>query len=256
MDAAPNSDLIRKIRALLATAESLAESGHEEAAGAYVAKAHGLQQKHSIDAALLEEGGGHQAAVITRTWVMPGRYGRRKIDLAHVVARRTGCTGYFQRGADGGDDGAYRFVVFGFPQDVEWAETLTYSLCHQADAALGVASAGRASWEHGRSFATSFLAGFASAVAARLREAATRAEDEAAAEAAARTGRPTSVAVVLAGKAARVEAEMRASVPHLRTAHTGGGTSMSGYDRGRHAGRRASLARGSVGGDDRRRLGR
>ena len=255
MNAAPSSDLIRKIRALLATAESLAESGHEEAAGAYIAKAHGLQQKHSIDAALLEGGGMRRQAVISRTWVMPGRYGRRKIDLAHVVARRTGCTGYFQRGADGSGDGAYRFVVFGFPQDVEWAETLTYSLCHQADAALAAASDGRAAWEHGRSFATSFLAGFTSVVGSRLREAAARAEEEAA-EAAAQAGRATSVAVVLAGKTARVEAEMRASVPHLRTARSGGGTSMSGYDRGRHAGRRASLARGSVRGDGRRPLGR
>lgn len=245
-----SADVVRKIRGLLATAESLAESGHEEAAGAYVTKAHALQQKHSIGAALLAAAADRREAVITRTWVMPGRYGRRKVDLAHAVAGRTGCTGYFQPGS-AQPDGAYRFVVFGFPEDVEWAETLTFSLCHQADAALAAATAARpASWEHGRSFAASFLAGFTAVVAARLREAAENAEAEAEA------GTAASVAVVLAGKAARVEAEMRASVPRLRTARSTGGTSQSGYDRGRHAGRTATLTRGSVGSSRRRGLDR
>ena len=43
------ADYVRKIQGLLATAESLAEQGNDEAAGAYVAKAHALQQKYSID---------------------------------------------------------------------------------------------------------------------------------------------------------------------------------------------------------------
>lgn len=255
-----HDDLIRKIRGLLATAESLAASGHEEAAGAYIAKAHGLQQKHSIDGALVaaREGAPGRAGVVSRTWVMPGRYGRRKVDLAHVVARRTGCTGYFQsgsgseQGAEG--DGRYRYVVFGHAEDVEWAETLTYSLCHQADAALALAADRKDAWEHGRSFATSFLAGFTAAVGTRLRQA----KEEAQAAAEAGGGRPggPSVAVVLADKAGRVEEEMRAAAPHLRTVRSGGGTSVSGYDQGRHAGRRASLARGSVAGGGRPRLSR
>ena len=64
---------------------------------------------------------------------MPGAYGRRKVNLAHVVAVHTGCAGYFARA----EDGSYRFHVFGFTADVEWAETLFFSLCHQAEAALG-----------------------------------------------------------------------------------------------------------------------
>ncbi len=51
------ADYVRKIQGLLATAESLADQGNEEAAGAYVAKAHALQQKYSIDQAMLAEGG-------------------------------------------------------------------------------------------------------------------------------------------------------------------------------------------------------
>lgn len=246
-----SEDLIRKIRALLATAESLAEGGNEEAAGSYIAKAHALQQKHSIDLALLEREGARSDSVMTQTWVMPGRYGRRKVDLAHVVSRRTGCTGYFESGAVGAGDGAYRFVVFGFPADVEWAETLTFSLCHQAEAALAAAGRAKASWEHGRSFATSFLAGFTATVGARLREAAAEAEATARAES---PDAGSCVALVLAGKAGRVEAEMAARVRGLRTSHSSGGTSSSGYDQGRHAGRRANLARGSVRADTRPRI--
>ncbi len=130
------ADYVRKIQGLLATAESLADQGNDEAAGAYVAKAHALQQKYSIDQAMLGEVEGPRA-IIDRTWVMPGAYGRRKVNLAHVVAVHTGCAGYFSRAEDGG----YRFHVFGFTADVEWAETLFFSLCHQAEAALGFAGA-------------------------------------------------------------------------------------------------------------------
>src|SRR3954467_3541943 len=144
------ADYVRKIQGLLATAESLAEQGNDEAAGAYVAKAHALQQKCSIDEAMLAESGvgaGVRAqAIVDRTWVMPGAYGRRKVNLAHVVTLHTGCAGYFSRG-EGGD---YRFSVFGFTADVEWAETLFLSLCHQAEAALAFAEKGP--YEHGRSF--------------------------------------------------------------------------------------------------------
>ena len=245
-----SEDLIRKIRALLATAESLAEGGNEEAAGAYVAKAHALQQKHSIDLALHEqETGAKPGAVVTRTWPIPNPYGRRKVDLAHAVARRTGCTGYFETDAAAG---LYRFTVFGFPADVEWAETLTFSLCHQAEAALRAACPQKASWEHGRSFATSFLAGFTATIDQRLKAAA----EEAAAAAQQEPATGSSVALVLAGKAERVKAEMRARAPRLRTVHSDGGRSASGYDQGRHAGRAAHLSRGSVHHGARAGLGR
>lgn len=248
------ADLVRKIRALLATAESFSAAGNEEAAGAYIGKAHALQQKHSIGEAILAARGNGQRrpSVVSRTWVMPGAYGRRKVTLAHVVTRRTGCTGYFQSGTSN-DDGRYRFVIFGFPADVEWAETLTYSLCHQADTALTAASTRRAPWEHGRSFATSFLAGFTATVDARLGEASASAAEAEAGEAA-EAG--TSVALVLRDKAEMVDAELRARVGNLRTSRTGGGTSVSGYDQGRAAGRRASLTRGRVPGGSRRRLPR
>ena len=234
------ADYVRKIQGLLATAESLADQGNEEAAGAYVAKAHALQQKYSIDQAMLAEGEPPRA-IIDRTWVMPGAYGRRKVNLAHVVAVHTGCAGYFARAEGGG----YRFHVFGFTADVEWAETLFFSLCNQAEAALGFAA--RGPYEHGRSFTTAFLEGFTQEVARRLREAAREAKAAATREheaSRARNGR--SVALVLADKAKRVEAELAAKVGRLSTSRLSGSQSYSGYEQGRAAGRDASLARGSV----------
>ena len=234
------ADYVRKIQGLLATAESLADQGNEEAAGAYVAKAHALQQKYSIDQAMLAEGEAPRA-IIDRTWVMPGAYGRRKVNLAHVVAVHTGCAGYFARA----EDGSYRFNVFGFTADVEWAETLFFSLCHQAEAALRFAV--RGPYEHGRSFTTAFLEGFTQEVARRLRAAARGARAAAAREheaSRARNGR--SVALVLADKAKRVEEELKAKVGRLSTSRLSGSQSYSGFEQGRAAGRDASLTRGSV----------
>jgi Protein of unknown function (DUF2786) len=233
------ADYVRKIQGLLATAESLADQGNEEAAGAYVVKAHALQQKYSIDQAMLAEGEAPRA-IVDRAWVMPGAYGRRKVNLAHVVAVHTGCAGYFARA----EDGRYRFHVFGFAADVEWAETLFFSLCHQAEAALGFAVRGL---EHGRSFTTAFLEGFTQEVARRLREAAREAKAAAAREheaSPARNGR--SVALVLADKAKRVDEELKARVGRLSTSRLSGSQSHSGYRQGRAAGRDASLTRGSV----------
>jgi hypothetical protein len=229
------ADYVRKIQGLLATAESLADQGNEEAAGAYVAKAHALQQKYSIDQAMLGDAN-QPSAILDRTWVMPGAYGRRKVNLAHVVSLHTGCAGFFSRD----DSGAYKFTVFGFTADVEWAETLFYSLCHQAEAALGFAVRGPS--EHGRSFTTAFLEGFTAEVQRRLREAAKEAKAAATREHAG--GR--SVALVLADKANRVEQELKAKVGRLSTSRLYGAGSHSGYEQGRIAGRDASLTRGSV----------
>ena len=145
----------------------------------------------------------------------------------------------------GAADGDYRFHVFGFTADVEWAETLFFSLCHQAEAALGFAVKGP--YEHGRSFITAFLEGFTPEVGRRLREAAEEAKAAAAREHERTPGRAgRSVALVLADKAKRVEAELKAKVGRLSTSRLSGSLSYSGFEQGRVAGRDASLTRGSV----------
>jgi hypothetical protein len=185
--------------------------------------------------------GGQPRAILDRTWVMPGAYGRRKVNLAHVVAVHTGCAGYFSRR----EGGSYQFTVFGFSADVEWAEALFVSLCHQADAALRFAVKGP--YEHGRSFTTAFLEGFTQEVRRRLRDAAREAKAAAAREHGGGHGQGgRSVALVLADKAKRVEAEVAARVGRLSTSRLSGSQSYSGFEQGRVAGRDASLARGSV----------
>lgn len=272
-------DIIRRIAGLLANAESLAEMGNEEAADAYVQKAHQLQQKYSIDQAMLAAREGKPAAVVIQRKVpMPGVHGRRRIHLAHYVAEATDCTGYFSSNnwstkkvtasdgtvsevTDWNSPKFYAYTVFGFTQDVEWVEALCTSLNHQLDEALAVAMKDKPSWENGRSYAVAFVEGFATRIHERLLEAkrearkeAEQAEQKARAEAYAHdgeaafvTGTPTTTAIVLANKKQRVEEEFKAKVGTTRkssTSHVGG----SGYGAGKAAGGRANLARGSVGG--------
>src|SRR5258705_868832 len=97
-------DYVRKIQGLLATDESLAEQGNDEAAGAYVAKAHALQQKYSIDQAMLADGAADRGQVIVdRTWNIPGASCRRNVNPAHVVSLQTACARHFSRGASRGN---------------------------------------------------------------------------------------------------------------------------------------------------------
>lgn len=240
-------DMIRKVAGLLKTAESFAEQGNDEAASAYVAKAHALQQKYSIDAAILAEQTGQKVQkIVNRYIVMKGRHGRRKVNLAHVIAHATSCTGYYSMGKNF-IDGQYRYMVFGFESDVDHVETLIASLNAQADASLAYATkTTKSSYEHGKSFSASFLAGFTAVISSRLREAKRSAETQATQE-----SKPgaTSVSLVLVNKKAEVEAEMRAKVGKLGKGTTTATTSSTGYYAGRDAGSRASLARGSVGGN-------
>lgn len=284
-------DIIRKIHGLLANAESLSELGNQEAADAYIAKAHELQQKYSIDQAMLEARGEKVEKIIQLTIPMPGAHGRRRVHLAHYVALATDCTGYFNRTRpkrtvvrDGAEitvhdydaPKVYSYVVFGFEKDVAWVETLVTSLNHQLDLALSAATKTKPSWEHGRSFAVAFIEGFAGAISQRLNDAKAAARKEAeAAQAEDRaqqmahafaTGGEEKVAetqsqglmsmsLVLADKKKRVEAELKAKVGRLGSSsvsNVGG----SGYGEGRKAGKSANLARGSVRGGGKGALGR
>lgn len=242
-------DMIRKVAGLLKTAESFAEQGNDEAAASYVQKAHVLQQKYSIDSAVLAEKTGDKSQkVVSRVIKMQGRHGRRKVNLAHVIAAATSCTGYYSMGKYA-IDGLYTYTVFGFESDVDHVETLIASLNSQVDASLAYATKNvKSSYEHGKSFSASFIAGFTAVIGTRLRDAKVSAETQATAEqaASASTG-ATSVSLVLVNKKAEVEAEMRAKVGKLGKGTTTATTSSTGYYAGRDAGARAGLARGSVG---------
>lgn len=173
-------DMIRKVAGLLKTSESFAEQGNDEAANAYVQKAHALQQKYSIDSALLAEKTGEKVQkIISREVVMVGKHGRRKVNLAHAIAQATQCAGFYSMGKNF-LDGQYRYTVFGFEQDVNHVEMLCNSLNAQADVSLRIATKStKPSYEHGKAFSASFLAGFTSVISSRLSAARKQAETQA-----------------------------------------------------------------------------
>lgn len=236
-------DLIRKIAGLLKTAESFADQGNDEAANSYVQKAHALQAKYSIDAALLAEKTGQKVQkVISRVIVMKGRHGRRKVNLAHVIAAATSCTGYYSMGKSF-TDGLYRYTCWGFEQDVDHVEMLIESLNAQADASLSYAARTvKSSSEHGKSFSASFLAGFTGVISTRLHQARRQAETQVQAEGTS----SSSMSLVLVNKSKQVNDEMRASVGRLGKGTVTATTSSRGYYAGRDAGAKASIAKGSI----------
>ncbi len=235
-------DLIRKISGLLTTAESFSEQGNDEAAASYVQKAHALQAKYSIDAALLAEKTGQKIQkIISKVIILKGRHGRRKVDLAHVIANASSCTGFYSMGKNY-QDGNYRYTCWGYEQDVEYVEMLTESLAAQADASLIHATAKKDSWEHGKSFSASFMAGFTAVIGGRLWAAQKQAHEQVVEEGTS----STSMSLVLVSKKKEVDAEMRASVGRLGKGTTTQTNSSRGYYAGRQAGTNASLAKGSV----------
>lgn len=249
-------DYVRKIAGLLATAESFAEQGNDEAAQAYVEKAHALQQKYSIDSAMVAERTGQQIEkIISKPIKMPGKYGKRKVHLAHVIAHATHCTGYFGKSYAGQDiPDTYYYMIFGFEKDVEHVEFLINSLCVQMDAAHKRAVAfDKPSWEHGKTFGASFMMGYASSISSRLKAANRQAVADAVKDAA-NTG--SCVSLVLADKKAKVEAEMRARIGKLGKGSSSSATSGSGYSSGRTAGNGATIARGATGSGSRGSLSR
>lgn len=245
-----HDDMVRKVAALLATAQSFASEGNEEAASSYIQKAHTLQQKYSIDQAMVAERTGVATEkIISKHLKVPGTWGKRKVTLAHVIAVNTQCTGYYMKYGKG-----YEYIVFGFESDVEHVEYLFNSLCIQMDQAHARAVAfSKPSWEHGKTFGASFMNGFISVIGPRLREAAEQAKAEASGDSL--TG-AQSVALVLVSKKAKVEEEMKAQVGNLGRGSASRTNSASAYRAGQSAGRSATIARGSVGSSSKGSLGR
>lgn len=259
-------DLIRKVAALLETAESFAVQGNDEAAQAYVEKAHALQQKYSIDIAMIDAKNGTKTEkIISKCIRMEGKWGKRKVHLAHVIANATHCTGYFSTGygtkmgpglvevTDFDSPKVYYYHVFGFESDVDHVDYLIASLNRQMDSALDYAMKNKPVWEHGKTYNASFCMGFAATISTRLKAAARQAQHTAQTE---QLPGSTSVSLVLVAKKDQVEAEMHARVGRLGKGSSSTANSGSGYHAGREAGSRATIARGSVTGGSRGSLNR
>lgn len=282
------ADLMRKISALLDTAESYAAQGNIAAADSYTDKAHALQARYSIDQAMLDahkDGKISETVVISREVTISGTHGNRRSDLCNGVAKAVGCTGYYSTANSyewlpdefrHRKSVEYKYVIFGYPADVEWAETLFNSLDKQLEIEMKLArrhhkaeQANVPKWyrEHGKSFAVEFIAGFVRKVESRLYSL--KFDAQRAAKVEERQQRrdrfpdfthltddelekleddaSRSVSLVLADKQNRVDKEMRAKVKLTNRRSTERDMTTSGYGRGQAAGARATITRGGVG---------
>ena len=228
-----------KVRKLLAQAED--RSVTPEEAQSFTAKAQQLMTKYSIDLAMVADPG--DAGQLTElTWTVEGPYASHKVGLISAVARTNDCRSIY---ADL-RHGRKQIQVVGYAVDVAWVQTLSRSLEIQLVSALVTASRDKPADVHGRTFAVAFIQGFIAEVSGRLH----RARDAAVVDA--RAAQPanasSSIALVLVGKSRRVEDEFKVRHPSTRTVYSQVRLqSWSGYQPGRAAGRRASIARGRIG---------
>lgn len=224
--------MLRKVRALLAKAES---TQYDAEAEAYTATAQSLMARHSIDSALL-------AASDTTTKDEPG--GRRigidrpyedpKVSLLNQIALANRCriawSKYF----------GYSTVI-GHEGDLDATEMLFTSLLVQATHSMADAGSRQdyAGRSRTRSFRKSFLQSFAQRIGERLQETAD-AETRAATERS--TG--SDLVPVLAARTEAVDAAVDALFPKLVERRMSGYLDAEGWEVGRKA---ADLAR--IGGD-------
>jgi Protein of unknown function (DUF2786) len=234
-------DVAEKVRKLLAKAEDPAATAEE--AESLTAKAQQLMTKYAIDLAMVADGA-RAEQFVERGWVVEGPYAAHKISIINAVARANDCRAIYTdlRG------GRKRIDVVGYPTDVEWVQTLSRSLEVQLATALTAALRHKHPDVHGRTFSVAFVEGFATEISARLQRARRAAVAEADAARGAEGQRGPSAALVLVAKSDRVEQEFTVRYPRARTVHRRVRLlSWSGYDPGRAAGSRATLARGAVG---------
>ena len=212
--------MLAKIRKLLAKAEDPATTPEE--AESYTAKATELVAAYGIDEALLAEADAGHDRVGDRVVVLDAPYALDKAGLLATVATGVRCrVVQRERWVDGAKQ--LSLHLFGYGADLERAELLFTSLLLQATGQMRRSPVPRG--DSVAAFRRSWLAGFAMAVGERLRaaeRAAQQAAEQAAGQQSGQTGpagadrgnRP-SVALVLAGREDRVEAQVQEAYPQL-----------------------------------------
>ena len=220
--------ILAKVRKLLAKAEDPACTTAE--AEAFTAKATELIARYGVDRALLAASDPSTDPVGDRVIDLLPPYALDKAGLLAGVAGALRCRSVRRRAGSG-----FAMHLFEFASDLERTELLYTSLLVQA--AQGLASAPVPVGDHPAAFRRSWLAGFAGAVSARLRQAEESAAGESPPGAA-------SFALVLADRSDRVEHRLAEAYPRLRSA-PGRRLAGSGLGAGAAAGRRADL--GGVG---------
>ena len=242
---ADTTDIARKIRALLDKAENTSYPAEAEAA---TRKAAELMAAHRITEAMVSAGGrGSTDAITTRTIKLArGPYVGARTDLLAGVARAFGVRLVYTAHWDGRD-----VELLGFESDLASVELLYTSLLLQASVAAAQHDVPRGhaavTWRRG------FLLGFADIVARRVKEVMAEAAQEAQT---AMDGDSSSVALVLADRTARVNAEYQRRYQNLTRGRGHAPVSQDSVLMGAAAGVRADLGRGAPVGGSRREVGR
>jgi len=224
----PDPGLLRRVRALLAKAESTEYAAEAEA---FTEKAQELITLHSLHAMLADVGTEfHGPAAIRLATERP--YAKEKFLLIGQVARANRCQAI-------GHQGFGLVTVIGFQVDLDAVDLLYTSLLVQATRAMH--EYGKVTNERGesttRSFRKSFLVGFASRIGERLKTAAANATEHIAND---DNGR---LLPALASQDAAVERHTTQLFPNTTKARTSHATDRHGWSAGVAAANAADLGR-------------
>lgn len=234
------ADYLLRIRALLTKAEG---TDNEHEAAAFLAKAHELMVRHSIDEAKVRADGraATRTPAVRHVHIRPGSVGfQARADLFFSVARALDLASWWRPSSG-------RLTVAGFAEDTASAEALFTSLLLQLDTAAAAALRSDDRpwvWDHkayeyrrlnGRTYRVSFMAGYVDRVTARLAAAARASRETVAADT------PGS-ALALRDKKAQVDEWVKTNVT-LGAARSRGAANIdaSAYSAGARAGATAAL---------------
>lgn len=232
----PPTDLLDRVRKLLAKAEDDGVTPHE--AEALTAKAAELMARYGIDRALLGALHPETDSPADRVFDLDNPWAGVKAHLLAGLASALRCQCILLSRREPGS----RVHVFGYLSDLERADILFTSLLVQMARALALepvpAHGGRA-----KAWRRSWMLGYASAVVARVRAAEEAAVASASSDAGAGAGGP-SAALVLADRSLTVR--RRAEHAYPRTRRTRVTYSGNGYQAGYREGQKADIGGAKV----------
>ncbi len=232
----PPTDLLDRVRKLLAKAEDEGVTPHE--AEALTAKAAELMARYGIDRALLGALHPETDSPADRVFDLDNPWAGVKAHLLAGLASALRCQCILLSRREPGS----RVHVFGYLSDLERADILFTSLLVQMARALALepvpAHGGRA-----KAWRRSWMLGYASAVVARVRAAEEAAVASASSDAGAGAGGP-SAALVLADRSLTVR--RRAEHAYPRTRRTRVTYSGNGYQAGYREGQKADIGGAKV----------
>jgi hypothetical protein len=212
------------IQKLLAKAEGGATP---EEAESLIGKAQELMSRFSIDEAMLASTNPRGAKPISINFIVPGPFAKAKTTLLGAIAKNNSCRVVQNRKLD---SGSLRVWVFGFESDVNAVQAMFTTLSIVSTKEM--IHARRLHPEvHGKSFAQSFILGFAYKINLRLAEMNRSVV----------SSYGTGTALVLRDRSSLVEDAMKNEFGRLVKGQGLNNSSMAGNHAGNLAGSRANL---------------